>query len=83
MEPLLFLREPKKDFLAGEVKEFMCFAMFPPALPVRFTVGVAIGVCVGVEGGGINQPRTAIISVMGLVCIYQTYHHSFATYPRP
>ena len=35
----LLLREPKKDFLAGEVKEFMCLAMLPPDLPVRFTGG--------------------------------------------
>ena len=42
----LLLREPKKDFLAGEVKEFMCLAMLPPDLPVRFTAGV-IGKLVG------------------------------------
>lgn len=29
--------EEKKDFLDGEVKEFMCFAIPPPALPVMLT----------------------------------------------
>lgn len=43
----LLLREPKKDFLAGEVKEFMCLAMLPPDLPVRFTARGVLGVFIG------------------------------------
>jgi hypothetical protein len=64
------LRLEKKDFFAGDVKEFMCFAIPPPALPVRFTVllrggkmGCGCGarersedrsLCVVVVGGGVR-----------------------------
>lgn len=76
MELLLSLRVPKKDFLAGEVKLFMCFAMFPPALPVRFTVGFCY-FWVGLVRVSREQRDGCVIGL-----VYWMYHR-LATHPRP